>query len=126
MDAFSNKIFDSINETNTNNRDKYEEINLKNIKLNDENRNEEENLAINLSNLNSEQLIEILNKNKKLLNDFFKFGLFSTLDQNVLAEVIKTFEISVTEFESVLEHLIQLKDDVKILFYLFRFCLLYF
>ncbi len=118
MEALSNQIINFNNGVKTNNKDSYHEINLKGLKSNI-NEEIDENMAINLSNLESNELMEILKHNKKLLKDFFKFRLFTQLSSNILTDVLKIFTISSSEIESILEHIIELKDLV-IIFFIFR------
>ena len=58
--------------------------------------------------------IKIFKQNKKLLKDFFKFGLQTQLNSKILTEVLKSFQISSLDLFSILEYIIELKDLVII------------
>ncbi len=114
MDAFSNQIINSVSNNQTSSQDTYEEINLNTI---DSNICDDSNLgmAVNMSNLNSQELTEILKQSPNLSIDFFRFGLYRTVDSNVLYSILKIFKIAPQDIESMLEYISELRDFVSII-----------
>lgn len=118
MEALSYQIINSINENKTNTKDKYQEINLKSIKSRS-GVNFDENMSLNLSNLDSRELVEIFKQNKKLLKDFFNFGLYRQFNTNNLTLIFKTLPVPSNFIKSLLEYIFELKDFVKYIFIIY-------
>jgi len=116
MDALSDEIMNSIHNSQSSSLDTYEEININSINSATNDSEINESMAVNMSNLNSNELTEILRQNQALSRDFFRFGLYRTVDSNVIFSILKTFKVSPQDVESLLEYITELREYVSIYF----------
>ena len=68
---------------------------------------------INFSNLDSQQMVVLLEKNDKLKNDFFKYGLYQSLDDGNLNIILNKIKIPFSAIENFVDFLV-LKEDSMI------------
>jgi hypothetical protein len=115
MDKLSKRIL-SLNKNSEKDLCQEININIEALKVDDEvNTNE----AVNLSNLDIKDLIKLFENNKKLLKDYFSFGLFKILNTKNLSLIMKKFIVPYINLESVMDHVMELNNNVKFLYILF-------
>ncbi len=68
---------------------------------------------INFSNLDAQQMIVILEKNEKLKNDFFKYGLYQTLEEETFNILLNKIKIPFSAIDNFVDYLCLGEESVK-------------
>ncbi len=68
---------------------------------------------LNFSNLDAQQMIVILEKNEKLKNDFFKYGLYQTIEEETLNILLNKIKIPFSALDNFVDYLCLGDESVK-------------
>lgn len=66
---------------------------------------ESENFNLNFSNMESDEIILIFNQNEKLRTDFFKYGLYNTIDENKLNNILRKVKVPFNSLDNFIEYI---------------------
>ncbi len=74
--------------------------------------------ALNISNLELNNIGKLFETNQKLKNDYFKFGLYKTLSEDKFTELLKLIKCPFNYMDTLLDYITENQNLVK-LFILF-------